>query len=150
MLVWKTTGMRSILLTSIQFTCMGVLLFINPMLTTRPFLAGIQISGILLGVWAIMVMSRSRLNVTPVPLKGATLITTGPYKLIRHPMYTAVLLVLAPVPLSHPNTINILVFTILLVNLIFKLTYEEKLLRERFEGYGALMQRTWRLVPYIY
>ena len=142
--------MRSVLLTSVQFICMGILLYGNSLFADQPVLAGLQAAGLLLGTWAILVMSRSRLNVTPVPLKGAVLITSGPYKLIRHPMYTAVLLVFLPLVLSHPNTMNIIVFTILAVNLYFKLNYEEMLLLERFEGYDELMRRTWRLLPYIY
>ena len=142
--------MRSVLLTSVQFICMGILLYGNSLFADQPVLAGLQAAGLLLGTWAILVMSRSRLNVTPVPLKGAVLITSGPYKLIRHPMYTAVLLVFLPLVLSHPHTMNIIVFTILAVNLYFKLNYEEKLLLDRFEGYGELMRRTWRLLPYIY
>jgi protein-S-isoprenylcysteine O-methyltransferase Ste14 len=126
------------------------LLAANPWIAAPSALVALQVVGLLLGSWAILVMSRSRLNITPVPLRGAVLVTAGPYRVIRHPMYTSLILAFFPIVYSRPDMVNIVIFTLLVVNLLFKLNYEEKLLREQFEGYECKMEGTWRLFPWIY
>lgn len=142
--------MKSILLTSIQFLCIGWILYFNDWLVAGAVLMVVQLMGLVLGGWAIFVMSRSKLNVTPVPRKGASLVTSGPYSLIRHPMYTAVILALFPILVNDASLSNSIVFGMLLINLLLKLHYEEKLLQEVFPKYSALKSRTWRLIPWIY
>lgn len=142
--------MKAILITSIQFICIFWILFTNSWLATEPFLIAVQLTGFALGLWAIFVMSRSKLNITPVPLKGAFLITNGPYRLIRHPMYTSVILILFPILVGNYSWTNILVFGILLINMIVKLHFEEKLLLAKFPDYKEVISNTWRLVPWIY
>lgn len=142
--------MKSFLLTAVQFICLGYILFANSWLSGQPVLAGVQVSGILLGIWAIVVMSRSKLNVTPDPRKGAILIQNGPYRLIRHPMYTSLMLALFPILYTNHGIVNLMVFTVLFVNLLLKLNYEERLLLARFESYRQMVSTTWRLIPWVY
>ncbi len=142
--------MLSILLTSVQFFCLGIILYFNQWVSPKPLLAMIQVSGLLLGAWAILVMSRSKLNVTPVPRKGSVLISNGPYRLIRHPMYTSLFLIFYPILYTSHSTTNLALFAVFTVNMILKLNYEEKLLHQRFEGYRELAGKTWRLIPWVY
>jgi len=142
--------MKAILLTVIQFTSLGILVYLNDWPAGLPLLAAVQFVGLLLGLWAIYAMSKSKLNITPVPRKGAVLIHSGPYRLIRHPMYTSLMLMVFPVLYDNHGITNLLVTTILFVNLLLKLAYEEQLLRDRFEGYDAMTGRTWRLIPWIW
>lgn len=141
---------KSILLTSIQFLCIGWILYFNSWLAEPGVLVLIQVAGVLLGSWAIVVMSSSKLNVTPIPRKGAVLVTAGPYRLIRHPMYTSLLLAFYPILYQNHDLANSLVFGLLLINMLLKLNYEEKLLRERFPEYKRMESKTWRLIPWIY
>jgi len=52
-----------------------------------------EVVGVLLMIWAIWTMRLSHLNILPDLRGNNRLITSGPYKLVRHPMYIAVLLV---------------------------------------------------------
>ncbi len=52
-------------------------------------------SGIILGSWSLWVMRVSKIRILPMPHIEAELVTNGPYLLLRHPMYTAVLLLTA-------------------------------------------------------
>ena len=142
--------MKSILLTSVQFICIGWILYTNSWIDDHWVITLIQTIGLVLGVWAIAVMSKSKLNITPVPRKGASLVISGPYKILRHPMYTAVILTLFPILFTNYEIINLVVFGILFINLILKLNYEEILLREEFPAYEQMATNTWRLVPWIY
>jgi len=142
--------MKSLLLTAVQFICLGYILLTNSWISAQPVLAGVQVAGVLLGVWAILVMSRSKLNITPDPRKGAILIQTGPYSLIRHPMYTSLMLALFPILYTDHGIANLIVFGVLFINLLLKLKYEERLLLARFESYRQMVSTTWRLIPWIY
>ena len=142
--------MKSIILTSVQFSCLAWILYSNPWIADHTVWIIIQIVGLAVGLWAIFEMSRSKLNVTPVPRKGAILITSGPYRMIRHPMYTGLILTFFPILSRDHGLLNLIVFSILLLNMLLKLSYEEQLLRERFPEYNKMTDSTWKLIPFIY
>ena len=57
----------------------------------------------LLGVWTLAWNRPGNFNIRPEPKAGGQLVTGGPYRLMRHPMYTAVLLFAVPAsPLAQP------------------------------------------------
>lgn len=141
---------KSALLTLIQYTTMLYLILTFPVLSEKPIILVIQLSGILLGIWAIIVMSKSKLNIAPVPRVGSTLINTGPYRFIRHPMYLSLLLIFIPMMILNNSVVGWVVFGVFIINLILKLSYEEQLLSQTFENYSGYQQQTWRLVPWIY
>ncbi len=143
-------NLKSTILTLIQYLTMAYLLFAFPVFTKNVFTLIIQSLGVFLGFWAIVVMSKSKLNITPVPREGSSLINSGPYRIVRHPMYSSLLLFLVPIVFYYSSKMGFLVFGIFLVNLILKLTYEEQLLLKTFNRYEVYKQYTWRLIPYVY
>ena len=104
----------------------------------------IEITGGIVGVWAIVVMQNSKINIAPVPRENAHLVTSGPYRLIRHPMYMAIILTLTPLIITHYDPTRAIILGVLYVNLIFKLLFEEGLLKEYFKGYEDYMKKSWR------
>jgi protein-S-isoprenylcysteine O-methyltransferase Ste14 len=105
--------------------------------------------GILLGGWSIYVMRKSRLRILPDPASNAVLITNGPYRIIRHPMYTAVLLFCAGI-VNWKHTADMILFTLLLITLLVKLTYEERMLNRKFEVYRHYQETSFRLIPFLF
>lgn len=106
-------------------------------------------AGLVLGLWAILAM-HFRFNIIPDVRVGQTLITAGPYRFVRHPMYTAVLLVTLSFVLERPDIVSFLAWCVLLVDLLVKLRYEERLLAAQFSDYADYMTRTKRLLPGLY
>ncbi|MEQ8909856.1 MAG: methyltransferase [Vicingaceae bacterium] len=104
--------------------------------------------GLLLGVYAVYSMSRAKLSILPELKEESKLITHGPYRKIRHPMYTALLLYFFPY--LQVSTSLLLVYLLLLITLILKLNYEEKLLRKTFPIYLDYSKKTYRLIPWLY
>ena len=126
------------------------------LLMSAPFIASsihgilIEFAGGFLGVVAILQMKIGNFNIVPIPKKDGVLVTHGVYEWIRHPMYLAQLLAVAALVADYYSLLRLLVLLLLLFNLIFKLNYEEHQLLKHFEGYRSYMQRSWRLIPYIY
>ena len=103
-----------------------------------------------LGTWAIWVMRKSKLNVFPDVLQGAGLIVIGPYRYIRHPMYLAVIGCGAALLIDYFTYFRLMVFIVLIIDLILKIEYEEKLLKAAFDQYVDYRQVTKKLIPFIY
>lgn len=109
-----------------------------------------EVLGVGLGVWAIWAMKVRHLQVLPDIKQGNPLTTRGPYHMIRHPMYTAVLLVSLAVVGDAFSWGRLVVWMILMVDLVAKLTYEENLLVQHFPEYQPYQLRTKRILPWIY
>jgi len=83
--------------------------------------------------------------------KGQKVISTGPYAIIRHPMYVAVLMMYVLSPLALGSYWAVLAVLPLPVLVIFRIKSEEKILRDKLPGYREYTQKVkYRLIPYIW
>jgi protein-S-isoprenylcysteine O-methyltransferase len=80
------------------------------------------------------------------------LIDLGPYRFIRHPTYTGLLMIVLGVALSFANVASLLiVFVPVLACVLWRIRIEEQALTVAFgEEYPIYMRRTKRLIPFIY
>ena len=115
-----------------------------------PWELGIIGAGGVLGLWALAAMPLRQMRVVPEVHPRGRLVRSGPYRLIRHPMYSAVLLVAAVMVASDPAPFRIAMLLALAAVLAAKLLREEKLLRSAYPGYAAYQTITWRLAPWIW
>ncbi|WP_145959845.1 methyltransferase family protein [Pelagibaculum spongiae] len=122
-----------------------------------PFFAGWPFAGLLvlligaaLGIWVIRHNRIGNFSVFPEPMDKAKLITTGPYRWVRHPMYTALLLTMLGVALINGCWINLLGFLWLIMIIWFKARQEEKLLLQVYDEYSFYQQKTKRLIPGLF
>ncbi len=140
---------KSAVLVVLQFAAL-IAIFINTDLIPRNVYtaSGVLLFGAL-GLWAIAVM-KFNFNVAPEPVKNSVLIEKGPYKYIRHPMYTSVLGITASTITNDFSLYRLMLYSILLITLLIKLDYEEKILEGKFPEYKDYKKRTKRLVPYLF
>jgi protein-S-isoprenylcysteine O-methyltransferase Ste14 len=83
--------------------------------------------------------------------RGQTVITTGPYAFVRHPMYAGALLQFAGVPLLLGSWLGLALAPVLFATLLPRIAIEEQALRDNLPGYADYAARVrWRLVPGIY
>lgn len=129
---------------------MALLIVSGPWVASGMLLLTIELLGCLLGIVALLQMRPHLANILPLPSDDNRLITNGVYRIIRHPMYLALILVFAPLVVEKYNLLRLSVLIILAINLIFKLHYEERKLLVHYEGYRDYMKKSWRLIPYLY
>lgn len=141
---------RSNLHVIIQFSILFYFILSADSIFVTGFLMYLEIAGIILGIWSIWVMRKSILTIFPIPAKNFQLITKGPYRIIRHPMYTALILVLLSLTLSTFTRFRLILLVIFMLNIVLKLTFEEQLLRKAEPEYEAYCKSTWRLIPILY
>jgi protein-S-isoprenylcysteine O-methyltransferase Ste14 len=81
-------------------------------------------------------------------VKGQRVIATGPYAVVRHPMYAGALVLLAGTPLALGSYWGLVVLLPILVALVWRLSDEERLLTRDLPGYAAYKaQVRYRLMP---
>ena len=105
--------------------------------------------GLALGVWAVSTMGRFP-NISPCPKSDATLQTSGPYRLIRHPMYAALLLYCGALLIGDVNGTRLGLWLALFFVLAVKVYYEEQILHARFPEYETYSKRTKLIVPFVF
>ena len=93
---------------------------------------------------------RARFDGAAEPIPDACLVTTGPYRWIRHPMYASLLLFMLGVALYRHAWPNYLGLVLLGIAVFGKMHREETHLHTRFEDYSDYVKRTHRLFPGIY
>ena len=113
--------------------------------------------GAALGAWALSANRPGNFNIRPEPKTAGHLVTGGPYRYIRHPMYLAVLIATAGFVVGYADFTALRVADLaraaawlgLAGVLHVKSGIEERALRALHPGYAAYAQRTKRLVPFL-
>ena len=84
-------------------------------------------------------------------IKSTRVITTGPYRLVRHPMYTGALLMLLFAPLALASWV-VLPFSLpLIVIIVLRALEEEQFLHANLSGYTEYSQKVrYRLIPFVW
>jgi len=83
--------------------------------------------------------------------QGQTLVDTGPYGVVRHPLYAGLLPFFAGIALWMESYASLMAIVLPLASLIVTILVEEKTLREALPGYSEYMRRVrYRLVPFVW
>jgi protein-S-isoprenylcysteine O-methyltransferase Ste14 len=83
--------------------------------------------------------------------RAQTVISTGPYHYVRHPMYATAMIFLAGTSLLLGSWYGLLLALLLIVAIAFRAVQEERTLAAELPGYDAyLAQVRYRLIPYVW
>jgi protein-S-isoprenylcysteine O-methyltransferase Ste14 len=98
-------------------------------------------------VFKVMTYGASTIQIA----EGQKVISTGPYALVRHPMYAGALPLLIGVPLALGSWWGLFVLILFIPALIWRLLDEEKFLVKNLQGYVEYKNKVrYRLVPFIW
>lgn len=109
----------------------------------------LQAGAVALMIWARVTFGRRSFHLAANPTDGG-LVTTGPYRYIRHPIYAAVCLFVAAGAGVYLSASAFGCATVVLAGALLRIFSEEQLLRQRYPGYQDYAARTWRLLPYVF
>jgi protein-S-isoprenylcysteine O-methyltransferase Ste14 len=109
------------------------------------FVAGITlwIVGAYLGIWSLFRL-RAAFSIVP---QARTLVTGGPYRVARHPVYASYLLQYGGVALSHLTAASLVVFFAWFGAAMARICYEETVLAAAFPAYEDYRQQVGRFTP---
>lgn len=146
----KRIALAGVLLVAAQFALILWLLWpFTPQHWSPPALALVG-TAIVLGVWTLAHNRPGNFNIRPQAKAGARLVTGGPYRLVRHPMYSALLLFAAAEVLAYADAWKILAALALALVLLAKAMLEERGLARQFADYPAYAARVRRFIPGLF
>ena len=114
-----------------------------------PFWAGAALTagGLFFSVWARVHIGRNWSGTVTLK-EGHELITSGPYAIVRHPIYTGLLFAFAGSAIARAEWRGVLALVIVFLALWRKLRFEEHWMREQFgQRYETYSQRVAALIP---
>lgn len=126
-----------------------VLLHGGALFSASPAVLGIQGLAVGLMVWARVAFGRRSFHAAADPTEGG-LVKRGPYRFIRHPIYTAVCAFCWAGALAHPSRVALIGGLVVFAGALVRMLTEEWLLLRRLPGYREYARVTKRMVPGVF
>ena len=122
---------------------------IGVLFTAQPIAIALQLIAVGLMVWARVTFGRRSFHAAANPTTGG-LVTTGPYRIIRHPIYTAACLFGWGPIVVHLSLVSIALGTLLLLGALMRMLCEEQLVKQKYPEYVEYAKVTKRMIPYLF
>jgi len=128
----------------------GVGLFATGSLfSPSPVVVAVQVAALALLVWARFTFGWRSYHATAGPTAGG-LVTSGPYRFIRHPIYTAFCAFILAGALAHLSASAAALAILFVLAALVRMLAEERLLVLRYPEYAEYAARTRRIVPFLF
>lgn len=128
--------------------CLG-LVALHAILSPSPVVIVLQACGIALMVWARLTFGMRSFHAAASPTGGG-LITRGPYRHVRHPIYTAIFLCVWPGAIANGSSAAIALAVLLACGIVVRMLCEESLLVRAYPEYREYAMTTKRMIPYVF
>jgi protein-S-isoprenylcysteine O-methyltransferase Ste14 len=111
--------------------------------------AGIALAGLAVATLSYRALGKN-FRVYAVPKQSGTLITSGVYSKVRHPMYTGAILMMGGWVLMFGSLWSVPLWLAFSLLYVVKSIKEERILAAHFPEYGKYRKKTWKFLPFIY
>jgi protein-S-isoprenylcysteine O-methyltransferase Ste14 len=116
--------------------------------SSAPAVIACQVIGFAVMLWARLSFPRGSFSFGSKPV-SSTIVTAGPYKLIRHPIYAGAILILWGSIAGHASVANAGIGLIASLFVLGKIVHEERLLRASLPGYEQYAHSTKAVIPFL-
>ena len=150
-MVNNSNTLKILSLTTFGIAVIGLmfLIKINALLSTNIFGQVIQFCMVILMIWARITFGIRSFHATANTTKGG-LVTQGPYRIFRHPVYASVIYFVWAGILTHCNLYAFVFASLITISLIARMVIEEKFLLDAYEEYKTYCKITSRLIPFVF
>jgi protein-S-isoprenylcysteine O-methyltransferase Ste14 len=121
----------------------------NSIISRSPVVIGIQVAAGLLMLWARVTFGERSFHAAADPTEGG-LVTTGPYRFIRHPIYTSICLFTWAGVAAHLSPLSATLALVFTGGALLRIFCEEPLVAERYPEYAEYARRTKRMIPFLF
>ncbi len=146
----KQKNMKLMPLLILQFLCMGYIVFTGPIVTSNIVVLSIEVFALFLVAWTLWTIKFDKFSLLKQSTKKSRLVPKGPFVYIRHPIYTALIILSTSWIYTQINIFRVLVWVILMVSVVLTIIYYEHVLSKTVSDFGLYKQRTYRIIPFIY
>jgi protein-S-isoprenylcysteine O-methyltransferase Ste14 len=135
--------------TAVLILAAGALVYTRSLFGHGPVSIGLQIAAFLLMIWARVTFGIRSFHYAANPTEGG-LVTTGPYRYMRHPIYAAILLLVWTGVAVNMSPASVALGLVATAMVFLRILFEETLVRQRYPEYGEYARRTKRVVPFLF
>ncbi len=143
-LSWALVAAQAVILAAIALTPSSV----GPSVASAREVGGVLVLAGVVGILVAAAALGRALTPLPEP-NGAGMTARGPYRWVRHPMYSAVLLTCVGVAVARGTLVVWLLVALLAALFWFKARREERFLAAAYPGYARYASTTGRFVPRV-
>jgi len=116
--------------------------------TGSPLAVALYLTALGLAVWARVSFPLGAFRGGPSPA-ATGVITNGPYRYVRHPMYSAALLLIWTASLVHLEWWTVAIAVVVTATAAGRMVWEERLLRSALSGYAEYAASTRAIIPFV-
>jgi len=139
----------SLLAFLVAVACLVFLILTRHLFAHHPVLIGVQVAAVALMIWARLTFGLRSFHATANTSKGG-LVTTGPYRYWRHPIYASILYFVWAGQVENPQLTALAAAVVATAGLVVRMVLEEHFLRETYPEYAEYASHAKRVIPFVY
>ena len=125
------------------------LLFTHHLFARNPLLIAIQVAAALLMIWARKTFGLRSFHAAASTSRGG-LVTTGPYRYWRHPIYASIIYFVWAGQIEAPSALPLALAAVATLGLLARMLIEESFLTRAYPEYSQYAKQVKRLIPHIF
>ncbi|HVZ22666.1 MAG TPA: isoprenylcysteine carboxylmethyltransferase family protein [Vicinamibacterales bacterium] len=139
----------SVLATGLMVAGLVLEFAVHALLVPIAWVIVLQLSGVALMFWARLTFRGRSFHLAANPTEGG-LVTTGPYRYVRHPIYTAACVISWPGAIAAHTPVALGAAVLVGAGAVIRMLCEERLLGARYPDYQAYARNTRRMIPGVW